>query len=112
MLKLSFLVPLYNKEKYIRKCLLSLLNQDLKLDEFEIIVINDGSIDNSAQVVSDLQERHPNIILLNQKNSGTGATRNNALKHAKGKYINFIDADDFVIENSYKPLLNLVEKND
>ncbi len=108
-MKLSIIVPVYNVEKYIGKCLDSLLNQNLS--EYEIIVINDGSTDGSYTIAKKYAELNSNIILLTQENKGLSATRNRGVDEAKGKYIYFVDSDDFIAPNVLKILLSTLEVN-
>ena len=103
-IKVSVIVPIYNVEKYLRKCLDSLVNQTLK--DIEIICINDGTKDNSVNIVNEYLQKYPNVILINQENQGLGMARNNAMKHAKGDYIAFVDSDDWVDLNMYEVLYN------
>ena len=92
---ISVIVPAYNAEKYIRPCLDSILNQTKK--EFEIIVVNDGSKDNTLKILNEYKEQYSDIInVIDQENQGLSVTRNNAIKVAKGKYVVFIDSDDYV----------------
>lgn len=106
--KVSIIVPIYNSEKYIDSCLKSLLNQTLK--EIEIICVNDGSTDNSWNILSQYAETYGNIRIFNQENSGAAVTRNKGIDEAKGEYITFVDADDwienFTIEKVYNNALN------
>lgn len=101
-MKLSVIIPLYNCGSYIIRCLDSIYNQGLKNEDFEIIVVNDGSTDSGPGYVAEFKRSHNNITLVNQKNSGVSIARNNGLKHAKGEWIHFIDADDYLVPNSYK----------
>ncbi|MEW4924514.1 glycosyltransferase [Algibacter sp. 2305UL17-15] len=110
-MKLSIVIPLYNKEQFIERCLLSLINQDVSLHEYEIIIINDGSTDSSASIVEIYKKKYSNIHLFNQKNLGPSAARNKGIDVAKGEYIYFIDADDYLAENVLNILLKLAEKN-
>ncbi len=104
-MQLTIIVPFYNAEKYLKRCITSLINQDLKADNYEIILINDGSTDNGVEVVEDFLRNNKNIFLYNQENQGLGATRNNGVKFAKGDYIYFIDADDYIAVNTLGTLL-------
>lgn len=109
MIKVSVIVPVYNKEEYIEECLESLIKQTLK--EIEIIVINDGSTDSSALKIENYTNKYDNIIVVNQKNQGLGSARNSGIREARGEYIGFVDADDFVNEDMYENLYNqAVEK--
>ncbi len=111
-MRLSVVIPLYNKEKYIGRCLNSLLKQDISYKDYEIIVIDDGSIDSGAQIVIELQKSNKNIVFEKQENAGPCAARNKGLKLAKGRFIYFLDADDYVVENVFEDLLNLCNNND
>lgn len=98
-MKLSIIIPIYNVEKYIERCLKSCLNQDLPLSDYEIIAIDDGSPDNSKEIVKQYQEKYSNIRLIIQENKGLSGARNTGLRIAKGEYIWFIDSDDFIEAN-------------
>lgn len=102
MVKYSFIVPVYNTSKYLKKCLDSLVNQTLK--DFEIIVVNDGSTDDSKNIISKYQKKYKNIIVIDQKNEGLSMARNNGVKKASGKYLIFIDSDDYVENNLLKEI--------
>lgn len=92
--KVSLIIPVYNFQNYISSTLDSAFNQTY--GNLEIIVINDGSNDNSAQIVENLQRSHKNLILINQENSGVSIARNRGIEEAKGEYIVFSDADDLL----------------
>ena len=109
-MKLSIVIPLYNKEKYIDRCLLSLLNQDLLPTEYEIIVIDDGSTDSGGDIVNAYAEKHANILLINQQNKGVSAARNKGLEIAQGEYIYFLDADDYLAANVLKDITKLSQE--
>ncbi len=95
MVDISVIVPVYNAEKYIISCLDSLINQTKK--EIEIILINDGSKDNSLEILNKYAEKYPNLIkVISQENQGLSVTRNNGIKCANGKYVFFVDSDDVV----------------
>ena len=111
-MKLSIIVPVYNVEKYIKKCLESILDQDLSKDAYEIIVINDGSTDASYSIAKKYADSNRNLKLLTQKNKGLSATRNRGVTEAEGKYIYFVDSDDFIAPNVLKILLDTLEEND
>jgi len=112
----SVIIPIYNKEKYIRHAILSVLSQTFQ--QFELILINDGSTDNSFQVVnsfiSELQNNNPDvinkIIILNQENKGVSSTRNNGVKSAKYDYLAFLDADDWWEENFLEKMKFLIDE--
>jgi glycosyltransferase involved in cell wall biosynthesis len=103
---------MYNVEPYVERCLRSLQKQDISRDSYEIICINDGSPDNSKAVVKRLQEEYKNIILIDQENQGVSRARNNGIAKAIGKYLLFIDPDDFVDPNSFGRILKLAEQHD
>ena len=105
MKKISIIIPIYNVEKYIRSCLESLFQQDLDESDFEVILINDGSKDNSMERISDIIKAHQNIITINQKNKGLSIARNIGLKKASGEYILFVDSDDLLISHRLKRLV-------
>lgn len=105
MIKLSIIIPLYNVEKYIEKCIVSIAEQDIDPIDYEIIIVNDGSTDSSLKVVKNVSKNYHNIIIINQKNMGAGGARNTGVKAASGTYIWFIDADDFIAEKSISSML-------
>lgn len=106
--KLSVIIPAYNIEQYIYNCLKSLQNQDLK--EIEIIVVNDGSTDNTAEIVKIFSKYDSRIKLVNQENKRVGYARNNGLKEAKSDYIIFVDGDDEFEENSLNTIYETIIK--
>jgi len=112
MKHLSIIVPMYNVEPHVEKCLRFLENQDIQKDEYEIICINDGSPDDSKEVVIKLQNEFDNIILINQENKGVSGARNRGIEKATGKYILFIDPDDFVETNTFKRALKITEEQE
>ena len=108
--KISIIIPMFKVAKYLERCLKSLANQDLSFNDYEIICINDGSPDDCSEIVTNLKKEIPNIVLLEQQNQGVSMARNNGLAIAKGKYIMMIDADDYVVENNLKKVLETVEE--
>tara|TARA_B110000114_G_scaffold185705_1_gene234205 strand:- start:3391 stop:4368 length:978 start_codon:yes stop_codon:yes gene_type:complete len=108
MINLSIIIPVYNAEKYISNCITSCLNQDY--ENYEIILVDDGSTDNSLMIMADFEQSNDNITLITQKNQRQGAARNNGLKIAKGEYIWFVDADDLIAHNSITSLIKVVLK--
>ena len=102
---LSIIVPVFNVEKYIRTCIESIYKQGLDEECFEVIVVNDGTPDRSIEMIIDIISAHQNIAVINQENQSLSVARNNGIKVAKGEYILMPDSDDFLIENSLKPLL-------
>lgn len=109
MNKVSIIIPVYNSEKFIKKCLDSVLNQTIK--EIEIIVINDGSKDNSQKIINEYKNKYSNIIAIEQENMGVARTRNNAIKMANTEYVMFIDNDDYIDENYVEVHLKEIEEN-
>lgn len=103
--KLSIIIPVYNVEKYIRSCIESIYRQGLDEDDFEVIIINDGTEDRSMEMIQDIIKQHQNITVINQENQGLSVVRNNGITIARGEYILMPDSDDLLIENSLKPLL-------
>jgi glycosyltransferase involved in cell wall biosynthesis len=102
---LSIIIPVYNVERYIRECLESIFRQGLSDDEFEIILVNDGTPDNSIGVVSDYIDSHDNVIVLNQNNQGVSIARNAGLTKSQGKYVYFMDPDDLLVDDALSALL-------
>lgn len=92
--KVSVIVPVYNVEKYLKKSISSILNQTL--EDIEIIIINDGSTDNSYKIVKELAEYDSRIVVINKENGGVSSARNIGLRVAKGEYISFVDSDDWI----------------
>jgi glycosyltransferase involved in cell wall biosynthesis len=105
----SVVIPVYNVEKHLDKCLKSVVNQTFK--DIEIIVVNDGSTDGSAEIINKYRTTDSRIKLITQKNGGLSAARNSGLRVATKKYVMFIDSDDFIEENTCERLAEYVEKN-
>ena len=109
-IKISVIIPVYNTEKFLEKCLNSVLNQTLK--DIEIIVVNDGSRDNSLEIIKKFKEEDNRIVLLNEQNGGSSFARNKGLETAKGKYFYFIDSDDYLEEDTmFEELYNKCEND-
>lgn len=104
-MKYSIIVPAYNTEKYIDKCLKSIFSNTYK--NFEVIIVNDGSIDKTEDIINKYIKKYDNIIYIKQKNMGLSLARNNGVKKATGDYLLFIDSDDYVEKN----LLENINKN-
>lgn len=105
MIKLSVIVPIYNEEKYLSRCLDSLLNQDV--ENYEIVCVNDGSTDGSGVILQEYQKNNPQLIrIVEQRNQGLSAARNAGMAVARGTIIAFCDADDFLIPGAYGFLLS------
>ena len=106
---ISILIPMYNSENYIARCLESILNQGIPEQDYEIIIIDDGSEDGSIKIVKSFIETHPNIKLYSQENTGAYSTRNRLLEMAKGTYIYGVDADDYLNNNCLKKLVDFAK---
>ena len=105
MPKYSVIVPVYNVEKYLEKCLLSIENQTF--EDYEVIAVNDGSTDNSLNMLNEFTKRYDNIKIISQNNQGLSSARNTGLTVAQGEYIIFVDSDDYVKED----LLETIDSN-
>lgn len=111
MLKtLSIVIPIYNVEKYLSRCLDSIAQQNL--NQVEVILVNDGSTDNSLSISERYKEKYPNWILINQKNQGLSGARNAGIKRASGRFIWFIDSDDYIINNAIASILHVISENE
>ena len=109
MSKVSIIVPFYNVEGYMEKCLDSLVNQTL--DDIEIILVNDGSKDNSALIAKKYLEKYPEkIVYLEKENGGLSDARNYGMPYAKGEYIAFLDSDDYVEKDMYEKMYEIAKK--
>ena len=107
--KISVIIPIYNVEKYLRRCLDSVGKQSFK--DIEIICINDGSPDNCLKILDEYAARDKRIVVINKKNAGVSAARNDGIKIAHGKYIHFLDADDFIDSDYYQKMYDAAIKN-
>lgn len=110
MIKYSFIVPVYNTEKYLKKCLDSLVNQTYK--DFEIIVVNDGSTDKSSSIISKYQKKYKNIIVIDKENEGLSMARNRGVQKSSGKYIIFVDSDDYVSNKLLEEVDKTIDDSD
>ena len=111
MKKVSVIIPVYNVEKYITKCLDSLVNQTLS--DIEIIVVNDGTPDNSQIIIDEYVKNYPDkVISIVKENGGQGSARNIGLEKATGEYIGYVDSDDYVELNMYEELYDKAKEND
>ncbi len=104
MVKVSVIIPIYNDEKYLQESLNFIINQTL--DDIEIICVNDGSTDNSLDILNNFSKQYDFIKILNQENSGVGVARNNGMKIAEGEYVYFFDADDYIVPDALEILYN------
>lgn len=111
-MKLSIIVPVYNAEKWLRRCVKSLLNQDIDKSDYEILLVDDGSKDGSLAIANELAASYSNIRVFTQPNAGPGAARNRGIDNANGLYLMFVDADDTILEYSLTEVLRMAIKND
>lgn len=110
MVAVSIVVPVYNVEKYLIRCLESLVNQQFDKD-YEIICVNDGSTDSSELVLKYFAQKYKNLKIISQENKGLSEARNEGMKHAQGKYTLFVDSDDFIAANALQLLYDYAEEH-
>ena len=106
-IKVSVIIPIYNTEKYLAECLESIINQTLK--QIEIICIDDGSSDGSAAILKEYAQNDLRISMYTQKNRGVSAARNVGVRHARGKYLFFMDSDDILEKNALEILVQTLQ---
>ena len=109
---LTYIIPLFNTEAFVLRCLQSVVNQGLRDYEYEVIVVDDGSTDGSRGIVEDFCREHSNVRLLCQDNAGVSAARNLALDQARGRYVQFVDSDDSLDAYMMAPLLKRAVDSD
>lgn len=110
MTKISIIIPVYNVEQYIGRCLDSCVNQKgVTYNDYEIVVVNDGTPDNSMAIVRRYEAKYPNIVVVEQENKRSGGARNTGIKNAKGDYIQFLDSDDRLSLDDVKTILDIAE---
>lgn len=107
----SIVIPVYNVSEYLKECINSIINQKYDFNKIQIILIDDGSIDDSLNICYNYSNKYKNIKVLTQKNSGVSVARNNGIKNAKGKYIMLLDSDDYLSKNTIKKLYDFFEKH-
>ncbi len=113
MIRLSFIVPFYNVESYIEECIRSLYDQDIPMEEYEVICVDDCSPDGSRAIVERLQKEYPTLkLLIHAENKRQGGARNTGMKVARGRYVWFVDSDDYIKRNCLKELLEQAEQDD
>ena len=105
--KISVIVPVYNVAAYLPECLESILGQDFK--ELEVILIDDGSTDNSGAICDEYAAKDPRVVVIHQKNSGAAAAKNAGLRVATGKYLSFVDSDDYLEPGAYTYMVSQLE---
>lgn len=106
--KLSIIIPVYNVERYIKRCLDSIFNQNVDEKLFEVIIVNDGTLDNSVEIINTYLDIHKNIVLINQKNQGLSVARNNGFEKATGDYVWFVDSDDWLFEGGLLHIMSII----
>ncbi|MGJ0706244.1 glycosyltransferase family 2 protein, partial [Enterococcus avium] len=109
MCEISIIVPVYDVEKYLKKCVDSILNQTFK--DFELILVDDGSPDNSGAICDQYAEKDSRVRVIHKENGGLSDARNAGIEVARGKYLGFVDSDDFVNEDMYKQLYTSIIEN-
>ena len=112
MIKLSIIVPIYGVDQYLRKCVDSLLAQDLPLSEYEIILVDDESPDTCPQICDEYAAAHENIRVIHRENGGLSAARNSGIEKARGEYVMFVDSDDYLQPNVLGGLLAQIEREE
>lgn len=108
--ELSFIVPVYNVERYLKRCVDSLADQGLPPSSYEIIIVNDGSTDNSREIAVELQKQYDSVRIIDRPNGGLSAARNTGLDHVRGKYVMFVDSDDYVESCFVGRIIDLMEE--
>jgi glycosyltransferase involved in cell wall biosynthesis len=106
---ISLVVPVYNVEKYLERCIDSLLKQDVPKSDYEIILVNDGSKDGSGEMAENFSRIYENVSCISQENKGLSGARNTGLRHAKGKFVWYIDSDDSIEPNVLQGLIHFME---
>lgn len=109
--KISIIIPFYNSEDYLEEAINSVISQSIGFQNIQLILVNDGSEDRSQEIAIKYKNIYENVIYLKQENAGVSSARNNGLKYAEGKYINFIDSDDKWEKNALLYMYNFIEKN-
>ncbi len=110
--KVSVIIPAYNIESLLEKCVASVAEQDYPDGLLEVIVVDDGSTDNTAKIADELSEKYPNVTVLHKENGGSSSARNLGIRHSKGDYVGFVDSDDFVDRRMYKTLMEAAMEYD
>lgn len=108
---LSIIIPVYNVEPYIPRCLDSIYSQNVDEDQYELVIVNDGSQDDSSAVVKKFQLKHSNIVLIEKENGGVSSARNLAIKNSKGRHLIFVDPDDALMKDSLSTLISFLSSN-
>ncbi|RZJ27453.1 MAG: glycosyltransferase family 2 protein, partial [Flavobacterium sp.] len=111
-MRLTVIIPVYNVEKYIEKCIFSVLDNDLDVADYEIIVVDDQSPDNSLEIVKKIAVNRPNVKVISQQNKGLGGARNTGIENASGDYLLFLDSDDWIVPDTLSHLVSTAESAD
>lgn len=111
MIKISIIIPIYNVEKYIAKCIASTYKQKFNENQFEVIIVDDESPDNSLNIVKEIAKNHSNIHIISQKNKGLGGARNTGIQNSSGEYLLFLDSDDYLLPNVLNDIINIAIQN-
>ena len=107
---LSFIIPVYNVERWVPGCLESVVQQGF--EDYEVILVDDGATDGSPQICDEYAARYPQIRVIHQENQGLSGARNTGIREAKGEYVYFVDSDDFLVPNSLSKVLEIALSND
>lgn len=109
---LTVIIPVYNGETYLKECLDSIVNQTLGIENFEVIIVNDNSTDNSLGIINEYASQYPNFtVISNESNLGAGQSRNIAVNKVNTPYLTFVDCDDFISKNAFKDSLSKIKEN-
>ena len=109
MYKVSIIIPIFNTETFLKRCVSSVIDQTLK--DIEIILVDDGSTDNSGNICDEFAQKDSRVKVIHKKNEGVGIARNSGINIAKGGYIGFVDSDDWVDADMYETLYNAAKEN-
>ena len=107
--KISTIIPIYNTSQYLKKCIDSIVNQTIGFENIELILVDDGSTDDSEKIIKKYLKKYKNIKYIYQENMGQASARNKGLKISSGKYISFVDSDDYIELDMYEELYNICE---
>ena len=111
-MKLTIIIPIYNVEPYIKRCLMSCILQDSSLgEEYEIICVNDGTKDKSAEIAKEIALSYNGVVVIDQENGGLSSARNTGLSYARGEYVWFVDSDDYIEENCLPRILSYLNED-
>lgn len=111
MITISIIIPVYNSAPWLERCVESVEDQDLEAEDYEVILVNDGSTDDSLHVAQELSRKYSNIKIIDKKNGGMSSARNAGIELARGKYFMFVDSDDYIEPNCLRELIKVCEDN-